>query len=179
MFFNEWSALARVAIVGLATYAALVIMLRVSGKRTLSKMNAFDFVVTVALGSTLATVLLSKDVPLVEGVVAFAVLLLVQFVITWLSVRSKTVSHLVKSTPRLLFHQGRFLEQAMKAERINEEEVLQAVRTSGFLSLERVAAVVLETDGSISVMPVSDQSESPSALANVRFKEEKVVSQVK
>lgn len=173
MFFSEWTALARVAIVGLASYVALVILLRVSGKRTLSKMNAFDFVVTVALGSTLASVLLSKDVPLVEGLTAFGLLLLVQFVITWLSVRSRTVSGLVKSTPRLLYHQGQLMEQAMKAERINEEELLQAVRSKGFLSLERVAAVVLETDGSISVMQLSDQAESLSALANVRLKEEK------
>ena len=179
MFFNEWIGLARVAIVGLASYVSLVILLRVSGKRTLSKMNAFDFVVTVALGSTLASVLLSKDVPLVEGLTAFGLLLLVQFVITWLSVRSRTVSRLVKSTPILLYHQGQFLEQAMKAERINEEEILQAVRSRGFLSLERVAAVVLETDGSISVMQVSDQSESLSALTNVRLKEEKGASQMK
>ena len=103
IFFNEWTALARVAVVGLASYAALVILLRISGKRTLSKMNAFDFVVTVALGSTLASVLLSRDVPLVEGVTAFGLLLLVQFVITWLSVRSRTVSRLVKSTPGCCF----------------------------------------------------------------------------
>lgn len=173
MFFNGWMALARVVIVGLAAYAALVVLLRISGKRTLSKMNAFDFVVTVALGSTLASVLLSRDVPLVEGLTGIGLLLLVQFFITWLSVRSQTVSSLVKSTPRLLYHHGQFLERAMKAERINEEEVLQAVRSRGFLSLERVAAVVLETDGSISVMQLSEQSQSSSALANVRFKEEK------
>ena len=139
MFFNEWIALACVAIVGLASYVSLVILLRLSGKHTLSKMNAFDFVVTVALGSTLASVLLSKDVPLVEGLTVFGLLLLVQFVI----------------------------------------EVLQAVRSRGFLSLERVAAVVLETDGSISVMQVSDQSESLSALTNARLKEEKGASQMK
>ena len=179
MFFNEWTALARIAIVGLASYTALVILLRVSGKRTLSKMNAFDFVVTVALGSTLASVLLSRDVPLVDGLTAFGLLLFAQFVITWLSVRSRTFSRLVKSTPRLLFHHGKFLEQAMKAERINEQEVLQAVRSQGFLSLERIAAVVLETDGSISVMQESDQSASPSALANVSLTEEKDANQMK
>ena len=169
MFFNGWTAIARVVITGLASYAALVIFLRISGKRTLSKMNAFDFVVTVALGSTLASVLLSRDVPLAEGLTAFGLLLLVQFVITWLSVRSQTVSRLVKSTPRLLFHSGQFLEEAMKEERINKEEVLQAVRSRGFLSLEMVGAVVLETDGSISVMRSSEEANFPSALSNVSF----------
>lgn len=68
MFFEDWFGLLRVLIVGCCAYAALVATLRISGKRTLSKMNAFDLVVTVALGSTLSTVLLTKEVPLTEGV---------------------------------------------------------------------------------------------------------------
>lgn len=167
MFFNGWAALARTVIVGVAAYAALVVLLRVSGKRSLSKMNAFDFVVTVALGSTLATVLLSKEVALAEGALAFALLLFLQFGITWLSVRSQIVSRLVKSEPRLLFHQGQFLEKAMKDERVNEEEVRQAVRSQGHVSLEMVAAVVLETDGSFSVMQQPEQRMAASALSNV------------
>lgn len=61
ILFQSWSGLGRVTIVGLTAYLALVLMLRVSGKRSLAKLNAFDLVVTVALGSTLATTLLSKD----------------------------------------------------------------------------------------------------------------------
>ena len=82
MFFDSWLGLLRVGVVGSLAYLALVLLLRVSGKRTLSKMNAFDFVVTVALGSTLATVLLSKDVALAEGVVAFTLLIGAQYLIT-------------------------------------------------------------------------------------------------
>ena len=61
MFFDSWFGLLRVALVGVAAYLALIVMLRLSGKRTLGKMNAFDLVATVALGSTLATVLLSDS----------------------------------------------------------------------------------------------------------------------
>jgi uncharacterized membrane protein YcaP (DUF421 family) len=70
MFFETWSGLARVLVAGICAYAALVLMLRVSGKRTFSKMNAFDFIVTVALGSTLSGVLLSKDVLETDGTVS-------------------------------------------------------------------------------------------------------------
>jgi uncharacterized membrane protein YcaP (DUF421 family) len=68
-------------------YVVLVVFLRLSGLRTLSKLNAFDLVVTVALGSTLATVLLTKDVALADGALAFALLIALQFVVTWSSVR--------------------------------------------------------------------------------------------
>jgi uncharacterized membrane protein YcaP (DUF421 family) len=152
MFFHSWMGLLRILIVGAVAYCALILFLRISGKRTLSKMNAFDLVVTVALGSTLATVLISKDVPLVEGVAAFALLILFQFVISWLSVRSAVVSRLVKSEPSLLFHRGQFLYGAMRQERVNEEEIHAAARNEGVASLTEIDAVVLETDGSFSVI---------------------------
>ena len=106
MFFESWSRLGRVVVVGVLAYGALVFLLRVSGKRALSKMNAFDLIVTVALGSTFATVLLSKDVALLEGALAFALLIVLQFVLTWLSVRSKAVRRASSSRNRPCCYSG-------------------------------------------------------------------------
>ncbi|WP_293338113.1 YetF domain-containing protein [Parvibaculum sp.] len=156
MLFDSWSGLARVLIVGTAAYAMLIVFLRISGKRTLSKMNAFDLVVTVALGSTLATVLLSRSVPLAEGVLALALLICLQFVLTWASVRSRRVRDLIKSEPALLVRDGVYLEKAMRKERMTREEVDAALRESGVAALSGAAAVVLETDGSLSVIESGD-----------------------
>ena len=155
MFFDSWSGLARVALMGATAYAALVLILRLSGKRTLAKMNAFDLVVTVALGSTLATILLSKDVAFTEGVLAFLVLVLLQYAIAALSVRSKRVERLAKSNPTTLLLDGRLDDQALRRERVTREEVLAAVRGSGAGAVEDIAAVVLETDVTFSVIPRS------------------------
>jgi uncharacterized membrane protein YcaP (DUF421 family) len=153
MFFDTWFGLLRVLVVGTPAYAALVLLLRASGKRTLAKLNAFDLIVTVALGSTLATVLLSKSVALVEGLAAFVLLAGLQYLVAWLSVRSPRFSDLVKSEPTLLLHRGRFLEAAMRAQRVTRAEVVAALRSSGVAEPGQVAAVVLETDGSLSVVP--------------------------
>lgn len=147
MFFDNWMGLLRVVVIGTLAYVALVLLLRVTGKRTLSKMNAFDLVVTVALGSTLATVLLSKDVALAEGLVAFALLVLLQYAITWLSVRSDRVRSLVKAEPCLLLRDGQFLREAMRRERVTEDEVQAAARAQGIATLDDVAAAVLEPMG--------------------------------
>ncbi|MBR0652097.1 DUF421 domain-containing protein [Roseomonas terrae] len=152
MFFDSWFGLLRVVVVGTLAYAALVMLLRVSGKRTLAKLNAFDLIVTVALGSTLATVLLSKSVALVEGLAAFSLLAGLQYLVAWLSVRSSWFSDLVKSEPTLLLHRGRFLEGAMRAQRVTRAEVLAALRGQGAVETAQVAAVILETDGSLSVI---------------------------
>ena len=164
MFFDSWSGIGRVLAVGVLAYAALVVLLRVSGKRTLSKMNAFDLVVTVALGSTLATIVLSRDVALAEGVAAFALLILLQFAVTWSSVRSKAVRGAVKSEPALLFFDGRFLCDALRRERVTQDEAEAAVRQHGHASMREVAAIVLETDGSLSVM---EKPREPNATQDV------------
>jgi uncharacterized membrane protein YcaP (DUF421 family) len=166
MLFQGWAGLGRVLVVGVLAYAALVLLLRVSGKRTLSKMNAFDLVVTVALGSTLATVLLSKSVALLEGILAFMLLIGLQLAITWLSVRSERFQAFVKARPALLLHQGRFLHDALRRERVSEEEVRAAVRAQGIAALAEVGAVVLETDGSFSVLQRVESGRA-GALANV------------
>lgn len=156
MFFNSWDAVWRTLVVGFFAYAALVLILRISGKRTLSKMNAFDLIVTVALGSTLATILLNKNVALAEGISAFFILIALQYLVAWLSIRSDGFKKLIKSDPKLIFYQGRYLTENIKKERVLEVEILQAARSSGINSMEQVEAVVLETDGSISVIKKSD-----------------------
>jgi uncharacterized membrane protein YcaP (DUF421 family) len=152
VFFDSWSDLIRVFVVGVLAYAALVAFLRVSGKRTLTKMNAFDLVVTVALGSTLANILLSADVSLSEGLAALALLIGLQFLVAWSAVRAPWVNTLVKSEPRLLFFRGEVLWKAMKAERVTEGELQAAMRASGFVSYDEVESVVLETAGDMSVI---------------------------
>lgn len=155
IFFDTWTSLGRVILVGALAYGGLVLMLRISGKRTLSKMNAFDLVVTVALGSTLATVLLNRSIPLAEGLAAFALLIGLQFVITWLSVRSDAVKNAVKSQPTVLVSRGTPLPDALKWQRVTMDEVQAALRQSGQSDLDHRTTVVLETDGSISVMRTS------------------------
>lgn len=152
MFFNGWMSIIRTVIVGVLAYIALVFLLRISGKRTLSKMNAFDMIVTVALGSTLATILLSRDVSLAQGVIALAVLIGLQLVITWLSVRSRAVAGMIKSEPQLLVHEGRLLPDAMRRERVLDDEIQAAIRNAGMDGLDQVQSVVLETDGTLSVV---------------------------
>jgi uncharacterized membrane protein YcaP (DUF421 family) len=152
MFYQNWSGIVRTVIVGTLAYAALVLSLRISGKRTLAKLNAFDLTVTVALGSTLATILLSEDVALAEGVTALLLLILLQFVVAFLSVRSRSFARLVRSEPTLLLRNGTLCREAMRRARITEQELETVLRTDGECRFEAVSAIILESDGSFSVI---------------------------
>lgn len=150
-------------------YCFLVMSLRVSGKRTLAKMNAFDWVVTVALGSTLATILLSKDVTLAQGTLSLALLIGMQFAVTWSGVRADWVRSVVSGEPALLVYRGKFLPTALLKERVNEDDVFAAIRSAGIRGLGEVEAVVLETNGSFSVLPLSGERSGKSSIEKLRL----------
>lgn len=164
MWFDSWNEIARVVLVGSAAYVFLVVTLRISGKRTLAKLNAFDLVVTVAVGSTLATILLSADVSFTEGAAALALLAALQFVAA--KVARRHVGHaVVTAEPSMLVTNGEIDHDALRRERVGVADVRQAVRSSGHGDLRAVAAVVLESDGSMSVIgadKVGDGSALPA-----------------
>lgn len=152
MWFNGFETIYRTLLVGTLTYILLVIVLRLTGKRTLSKLNAFDFIVTVALGSTVASILLSKTVALAEGLTALLLLTGLQLIITFLSVKIPYARILFTASPTIIFRNGNFLEEQMKKVRISKEEILQAMRMQGIGSSDEVGAVILETNGELSVI---------------------------
>lgn len=164
-WLSSGTDLLRIVAVGAAAYVSLVVILRLSGKRTLAKLNAFDLVVTVALGSTLATIVLSSQVSWAEGVVALALLAGLQMVVAAVTSRVGGRAALT-AEPTLLLRDGRLLEQALHDQRMTPAEVRQAVRASGMGDLGAVGAAVLETDGSLSVIPASRMGDG-SALADL------------
>ncbi|MBK6263911.1 DUF421 domain-containing protein [Marivirga sp. S37H4] len=162
LLFNNWESIARILIIAFLAYVVLIFLLRSSGKRTLSKMNAFDFIVTIALGSTLATVILNKDISLADGSVAFFALIFLQFAITWLSVRSGKFKRLITSEPVLVLYKGELQKKVIKQERITIEEIHLAVRQKGIADLKAIDIMILETTGEFTVIPKIETSETES-----------------
>jgi len=152
MFFDNWFDLLRVLLMTLTSYGATVLILRVSGARALSKLNAFDFVVTIALGSILASTILLKDISLTEGILALLGLVGLQWIVTRCSNLSQRFANIFRSQPRLLLRDGDFIDRALAEERVTCNEVEAAIRKKGHGRIEEVTAVVLESDGTLSVI---------------------------
>ena len=166
-FFESWYNIGRTVSLSIISFTALIILLRGSGKRTLSKLNVFDFVFVVAVGSVFASTIMSKDVTLVEGVFALATLIGIQMLLAELAARSKTAERIINGEPALLLSRGKFLTRALKRERITEEEVRAAIRAEGITRVEDVDAVVLENDGTLTV---AWQSQGPGSSSLVDAK---------
>lgn len=168
MFFDSWEAVLRVLIMGTLTYIALIVLLRTSGKRTLSKMNMFDFVITIALGSAFSAITLSTDIHLTEGIAALALLIYLQFMVTWLSVRFKSFRQVIKGDAALLYYRGMYLTEAMRKERVTAEEIRAAARNHGIPDMQKVFGVVLETEGSLTVL-TKTQHENADVLEDIEI----------
>ncbi len=164
---GNWTTIFHTLGIGTLAYVVLIILLRISGKRTLSKWNAFDFIVTVAFGSILGMILLAEDTSLIQGIVGFGLLVILQLTVSWLSVNSEQMKALIKAKPTLLLYQGNMIAETLKKERITQEDVLAAIRSHGISAVENVEAVVLETNGNFSVIE-KNQETSSSALIDVQ-----------
>jgi uncharacterized membrane protein YcaP (DUF421 family) len=167
LFAVDLAKLIRAAVAVPLIYIVLIVLIRLSGKRTTSQMNNFDWIVTVALGSLVAAGITSSSASLLQVLLAITLLIGLQFIVTWLVLRSDSMRRWVKPRPRLLFYEGEFLCRDMRAERVSELEVLAAIRASGHHELQDVGAVVLETDATLSVLPAHEPGEAEATLDDV------------
>ncbi len=151
-WFESWMEIGRVALSAFVLYVILVVAVRVVGKRVTSKMNNFDWIVTVAVGSVLASGILLRDVTIADAVVGIGVLFASQFLVTVAAAQWQTASRVVRARPRLLVRFGECLDDALADERVAKTEVEAAARNAGFKDLSEVAWIVLETDASLSVI---------------------------
>lgn len=164
--FAGWESLLRALVVGVPLYLLLIVMLRTSGKHSLAKNNAYGLVVTVSLGSALASGVLTKQVTLADGVFAIGLLLALQYVVAWAASRYGTAQSAITQEPSLLVQNGQMLRDAMRDARITPQEIYSAIRQAGHDSVESVYAVVFEADGSLSV--IREPGPTGSAMQNVR-----------
>lgn len=131
----------------------VVILVRINGLRSLSKMTSFDFVMTVALGSLLAGASQAESwATFVQPLVAMAGLFLTQFTSAKLRKSSDRVEHAMQNTPVFLMREGEFCEEALKATRTSRSDVIAKLREANAIELSQVRAVVLETTGDVSVL---------------------------
>jgi uncharacterized membrane protein YcaP (DUF421 family) len=152
ILFQDWRSILRIIVISLCAYLVLIFLLSLSGKRALGQMNAFDFVVTVAIGSTLSSVIISKDVTLAEGVTALGMLILLQYVLTRISLTFPAVEKLVKARPSPLVKQGEMLKDCMHKERVTQDEIYSALRQGHMDNLEQVKSITLEANGQMTVV---------------------------
>lgn len=152
IFFDSLADLARVLITVPVLYLVIIVFVRISGKRTTSQMNNFDWIVTVSLGSLAASGILVKDISIAETVLAMLIFIVLQWILTKASYRFPAFADLIKNEPAVLVRDGVVLHTALQRERVTEAEVRNAIRAAGHTHMAAVGWAIPETDGKVSVI---------------------------
>ena len=140
-------------------YIVALIVIRVMGKRQIAQMQPFDVVITLIIAD-LATIPMSdQSIPLLNGIVPLLVLTVVHFFITFLSTKILSVRKFVNGRPIILVSPAGILEDNIKKLNMTVVDVMEACRYAGYLSLEDVCYMIMETNGNISVIPNSNATE--------------------
>ncbi len=157
IFFDSFYGLVRIVVVAVVFYVSFIAFMRLSGKRSTSQMNNFDWLITVALASMLGSTILIDEVVILEGLIGGGMLLLLNVVLTKITFYAEETRGILYDHPTLLFYDGKFLKKEMERERVSEDEILAAIRGHGFGNIYKVGAVILETNASLSVLPKEDE----------------------
>ncbi len=151
------AAVGMVLLSGLGVYAALLLLVRLSGLRSFSKISGFDFAITVALGTVIASTMLVPDPPLLQGIAGLAVLFALQYVIARGRSWSPRVRLLLDNQPLLVMAGPQMIHESLDRARITEADLKYKLRMAGVTHPSQVFAVVVETTGDVSVLKSSDQ----------------------
>ena len=152
IFFDSIEKLGRIVLTAAMVYVLIVLVTKVSGKRSTSQLNNFDWIVTVMIGSLGASTILLKNIPFIEGAASIIVLYVLQFLVTKYASISPQFSSYILSDPKIVFYQGQFLVDAMQDERLTRQELESVMRANGIHSFDEIEAIVFESDATLNVI---------------------------
>jgi len=137
-------------------YVFVLVGVRLSGKREVGQMTPFDLVLLLLLSNSVQNAMTGPDNSLLGGVVAAAVLLLLNYLIADLSGANRRFRKFIQGQPSMLIHDGEVIESHMAKEHVSMDELERAMRQHGISDYHQVAISVLEVDGSISFLRYDD-----------------------
>lgn len=150
--YTSWSAILMVILSTIGIYTALIVFTRIAGLRSFSKMSSFDFAITVAFGSIIASTILAKDPPLFQAIIGLGALYAVQMIVSTLRGNSKIMTFLVENDPILLMKGTDILDENLKEAKVTHDDLRAKLREANVTKLSQVQAVIMEATGDISVM---------------------------
>lgn len=141
----------------IAIYLFLLLVFRISGKRTLSQMHPFDMVLLLIIGDSVSQGLMGDDFSITTALLLVTTLVLMELLMSFIKQKSKVADRWLDDVPMIVVEDGKPLPDRMKRARVDASEVLEAARIlHGLENMQQVKYAVLERDGSISVIPRKD-----------------------
>ncbi len=152
----------------LIIYAIVVFSLRLMGKRQIGQLQPSELVVAIMI-SDLATMPMSDvSIPLLYGIVPIFTLVICEMVLSFISLKSEYIRVMLNGKPQLLIKNGKLLRKELLTSRINTDDLMEELRKAGYFSLSDIDTVILETGGTISVIPTAEAAPPTNKDLNLK-----------
>jgi uncharacterized membrane protein YcaP (DUF421 family) len=138
---------------GVVVYTFLLIILRLTGKRQIGQLSAFDLVLLLILSNAVQNSMNAGDNSLIGGLVVAATLVTLNFLVGYISFKSKKIATIIEGRPQILIHNGKLFADVMETAQLSHHELDSALRGAGCLNVDAVHVAILENNGDISVVP--------------------------
>lgn len=156
----------------LVIYLLLIAVMRLLGKRQIGQMETSEFVVTLLVADLAAIPMQEKSIPLLYGVIPILLVLGMELVLSWLSLRSIRLRKLLCGKPEILIENGNILQKSLHKNRITLDELTEMLREKDILDLKAVQYAILETNGSLSVFPYPKEKPASAKEAGIQTKKQ-------
>ena len=143
-------------------YIAVLISMRIMGKGEIAEMNCFDLVITLLIAEVASLPMENNDIPMINGIAALTGLVAMQTIISFLSLKFRKISIILSGKPSILINKGEVDYKELKRERVSINELLEQLRIQGYFNIKYIQYAILETDGSLSVVPTPNYNSTPS-----------------
>lgn len=140
---------------GVLVYALLLVLLRLTGKRQIGQLSPFDLVLLLVLSNAVQNAMNGGDNSFTAGVVSATTLVAMNWLVAFATYKSRRLEALVEGRPQIVIHDGKLYEAALANEKLTRHELFAALRGAGCASVEDVRAAILESNGSLTVIPRS------------------------
>lgn len=141
-------------------FGVLLVLFRLSGKRSLAQITPFDFIVLLVIGDTMQDAILGDDLSITNAVVAIVTLFALDLALSLIKQKSARFALLIEDVPLIVVVNGKMLKERTDKERIDQDDILEAARESGLERMSQIKYAILERDGKLSIIPVDDEETS-------------------
>jgi uncharacterized membrane protein YcaP (DUF421 family) len=138
----------------LVIYFFLLLVFRINGKRSISQITMFDFVMLLIIGEAIQNAILGDDFSITNGMIVVVTLVLTDIIISFIKMKSPKLEKIIDGVPLILLDEGKVLKDRLRKSRVDEEDILEAAREAhGLERLDQIRYAILEKDGKISIIP--------------------------
>ncbi|RLQ89250.1 DUF421 domain-containing protein [Notoacmeibacter ruber] len=171
MWYDSDPGLLGILVSAIIGFAWLIFLLRLAGKRTVAKFNMYDMILTFTVGSVLASMIVLEGVKVVEGCLAMAALVALDWLLSYAALKSRLVRDILKAPPTVLVKDGELQRDNMRREQMVEEEIDMLLRQNDITNLSEIEALTIESAGDIGLIKRREGVDEPQTLRKLRTKD--------